>query len=161
AVLDGQDTTTITVAAIQGTVRDSDYAALYFPDVKVTDQTLAPVNVGDPIERWKTTAGATLSLPPSGHMAGIYARVDETRGVHKAPANEIVRGALDLDYLVTLEEQKGLNPDGINVIRGFDGNLKVWGARTLGGKENGEFVYVSTRRLMNFMRESIDEGTQF
>jgi phage tail sheath protein FI len=154
AVIDGQRTTTITVPAIQGAVRDSNYAALYFPWVKVVDQTI------DPVTR-KPVAGAQLFVPPSAHLAGIYSRVDETRGVHKAPANEIVRGALDLEYLVTHNEQKGLNPDGVNVIRGFDGNLKVWGARTLGGDDNGEFKYINVRRLFNFLRESIDEGTQF
>lgn len=160
AILDGQVTTTITPAAIQGSVRDSNYAALYFPQIQIVDQTLVPIS-GQDIETWRPASGARLFLPPSAHMAGIYARVDETRGVHKAPANEIVRGALDLEYLVTLNEQKGLNPDGINVIRGFDGNLKVWGARTLGGDDNGEFKYINVRRLFNFMRESIDEGTQF
>jgi Bacteriophage tail sheath protein len=160
AIIDGQVTTTIDVPSIQGTVRDSNYAALYFPQIQITDQTLV-VEAGQPIEEWKTAAGARLFLPPSAHMAGIYARVDETRGVHKAPANEIVRGALALEYLVTHNEQEGLNPDGVNVIRGFDGNLKVWGARTLGGDDNGEFKYINVRRLMNFMRESIDEGTQF
>ena len=160
AIIDGQVTTTITQSAIQGTVRDSDYAALYFPQIQVTDQTLVPIT-GQDIETWRPVAGARIFLPPSAHMAGIYARVDETRGVHKAPANEIVRGALDLQYLVTLNEQKGLNPDGINVIRGFNGNLKVWGARTLGGDGNGEFKYINVRRLFNFLRESIDEGTQF
>jgi hypothetical protein len=160
AVLDGQITTTIDVASIQGATRDSDYAALYFPQLEVVDQTLVPVT-GEDIEKWKPAPGARLLVPPSGHIAGIYSRVDQTRGVHKAPANEIVRGALNLEYLVTKNEQDGLNPDGVNVIRGFDGNLKVWGARTLGGDDNGEFKYISTRRLMNFLRESIDEGTQF
>jgi phage tail sheath protein FI len=161
AILDGQDTTTIDVASIQGATRDSDYAALYFPRIEVTDQTLVAAANTDPIEKWKPAPGARIFLPASGHIAGVYARVDETRGVHKAPANEIVRGALNLKYLVTQNEQKGLNPDGVNVIRGFDGNLKIWGARTLGGDDNGEFKYISTRRLMNFLRESIDEGTQF
>ena len=160
AVLDGQVTTTITVPAIQGATRDSDYAALYFPQVEVTDQTLVAV-AGQDVEKLKPAPGARTMVPPSGHMAGIYSRVDQTRGVHKAPANEVVRGALNLEYLVTKNEQDGLNPDGVNVIRGFDGNLKVWGARTLGGDDNGEFKYISTRRLMNFLRESIDEGTQF
>ena len=145
AVLDGQITTTITVAAIQGTVSDSDYAAMYFPRIQVYD----PIT------------DALIYVHPSGHMAGLYARVDAERGVHKAPANETVRGALGLEYLVSRNEQAGLNPDGINVIRGFDGNIKVWGARTLGGDGNGEFKYVNVRRLMNFLRESIDEGTQF
>jgi phage tail sheath protein FI len=145
AILDGQVTTTITVAAIQGTVGDSDYAAMYFPRIQVYD----PIT------------NALIYVHPSGHMAGLYARVDTERGVHKAPANETVRGALGLEYLVSRNEQAGLNPDGINVIRGFDGNLKVWGARTLGGDGNGEFKYINVRRLMNFLRESIDEGTQF
>jgi len=160
AILDGQVTTTIDVASIQGATADNDYAALYFPQIQITDQTLVAQG-GVPIEEWRTAAGARIFQPPSGHMAGIYARVDETRGVHKAPANEVVRGALALEYLVTHNEQEGLNPDGVNVIRGFDGNLKVWGARTLGGDDNGEFKYINVRRLMNFMKESIDEGTQF
>ena len=160
AILDGQVTTTIDVPSIQGTTPDSNYAALYFPQIQIADQTLVAQG-GVDIEEWKTAAGARIFLPPSGHMAGIYARVDETRGVHKAPANETVRGALALEYLVTHNEQEGLNPDGVNVIRGFDGNLKVWGARTLGGDDNGEFKYINVRRLMNFMKESIDEGTQF
>lgn len=145
AIIDGQQTTTITPGAIQGTVKDSNYVALYFPRIQVFD----PMTSGP------------IFVPPSGHMAGIYARVDQERGVHKAPANEIVRGALGLEYLVTKNEQDGLNPDGINVIRGFDGNIRVWGARTLGGDDNGEFKYINVRRLMNFLRESIDEGTQF
>jgi Phage tail sheath protein FI len=160
AVLDGQVTTTIDVPSIQGTVGDNNYAAMYFPQIQVADQTLVP-EPPKPIEEWKTAAGARIFLPPSAHMAGIYARVDETRGVHKAPANEGVRGALALEYLVTNNEQGELNRNGINVIRGFDGNIKVWGARTLGGDGNGEFKYINVRRLMNFIRESLDEGTQF
>jgi len=144
-ILDGQQTKTIDVTSIQGTVRDSSYAALYFPWLQVFD----PVT------------NAPIFIPPSGHMAGIYARVDQERGVHKAPANEIVRGALGVEYQVSKNEQDGLNPDGVNVIRAFDGNIRVWGARTLGGKDNKEFMYVNVRRLMNFLRESIDEGTQF
>jgi hypothetical protein len=153
AIIDGQRTQTIDVAHIQGAVGDSNYAALYFPWVEVTKQTIDTAT-GKPV-------GGRLFVPPSGHLAGIYGRVDETRGVHKAPANEVVRGALTLEYLVSREEQKGLNPDGINVIRGFDGRLVVWGARTLGGDANGEFKYINVRRLMNFLRESIDQGTQF
>lgn len=148
AILDGQQETTtptISVAAIQGAVGDSNYAALYFPRIQVFD----PVTKGN------------IYVQPSSHMAGIYARVDQERGVHKAPANEIVRGALGLEYLVSKNEHDLLNPDGINVIRAFNGNIKVWGARTLGGDDNGEFKYVNVRRLMNFLRESIDEGTQF
>jgi uncharacterized protein len=145
AIIDGQQTTTITPTAIKGPVDDSDYAAIYFPWIQVAD----PVSDG------------RIFVPPSGHMAGVYARVDQTRGVHKAPANEGIRGALALEYQTSKNEQDGLNPAGINVIREFNGNIKVWGARTMGGDANGEFKYINVRRLMNFLKESIDEGTQF
>ncbi len=144
AIIDGQDTTTIDAQTIQGTVGDSDYAALYFPCIQVYD----------PVTK------SNIFVPPSGHMAGIYARVDQERGVHKAPANEVVRGALGLEYPVSKNEQDLLNPGGINCIRNLNGNIRVWGARTL-GKNNGEYTYVNVRRLMNFLRESIDEGTKF
>jgi Bacteriophage tail sheath protein len=146
AILDGQpDPANLDVASIQGTTQDNDYAALYFPWIKVFD----------PVTQ------AVISQPPSGHLAGIYARVDAQRGVHKAPANEFVVGAVDLDRKLTRAHQTTLNPDGINVIRSFEGNIKVYGARTLGGNANGEMRYISTRRFMNFLKESIDEGTQF
>ncbi len=145
AIIDGQRATTVTKADIQGTLRDSDYAAMYFPWIQVYD----PVSNGP------------VYMPPSGYMAGIYARVDQERGVHKAPANEFVMGALDVEYPVSKNEQAGVNLDGINIIRDFQGNIKVWGARTLGGKANGEFIYINVRRLMIFLRESIEQGTQF
>lgn len=156
AILDGQVTTTIDVDEIQGSVGDSDYAALYFPRIEVVNQTIDPATNKLPAGQEKQ-----VFLPPSGHVAGVYARVDQSRGVFKAPANEQVRGALGLEYLVTRDEQKGLNPEGINVIRGFDGDIKIYGARTLGGDDNGEFKYINVRRVMNFLRESIDEGMQF
>ena len=145
AILDGQRTTTLTPAAIQGAVRDSDYAALYFPWISVYD----PVT------------NANDTVPSSGHMAGIYARVDAQRGVHKAPANEVIRGAVGVESRLSKADQDGLNPDGINVIRAFNGNITVWGARTLGGDGNGEWKYINVRRLFLFLRESIDEGTQW
>jgi phage tail sheath protein FI len=145
AILDGQRATAFTPAAIQGTVRDSDYAALYFPWIEVYDP------VTDENEY----------VPLSGHMAGIYARVDTERGVHKAPANEVIRGAVGLESRLSKADQDGLNPDGINVIRAFNGNITVWGARTLGGDDNGEWKYINVRRLFLFLRESIDEGTQW
>lgn len=138
---------------------NSDYAGLYFPWIQVVDRTLAPAPAE--IEARRPVPGAQLLAPPSAFIAGIYARVDATRGVHKAPANEVVRGALGLEYETTRGEQEGLNPAGVNVIRGFNGNIKVWGARTLGGEANGEFRYINVRRLLLFLRESIDEGTQF
>lgn len=147
ALLDGQQTRDIRVDTIKGPVRNSPkgYAALYFPRIQVSD----PVD------------GGRIFVPPSGHMAGIYARVDAERGVHKAPANVVVRGALGLEYLVSRNEQEGLNPDGINVIRSFNGDIRVWGARTLGGDDNGEMKYINVRRLMSFLRDSIEQGTRF
>lgn len=146
AILDGRQTTTLTKAAIQGGTRDSSYGAIYYPWIDVGE---------------KDAEGAPGYVPPSGHIAGVYARVDNERGVHKAPANEVIRGALGVETLVSKQGQAGLNPDDINVIRRFDGNITIWGAHTLAGRENAEWRYISTRRLFNFLRESIDEGTQW
>ncbi|MHC1754024.1 MAG: phage tail sheath family protein [Methanosarcina sp.] len=145
AILDGNQATNFTLDAIKGNTRKSEYAALYFPWI----------NVFDPASK------INISQPPSGHLAGVYARVDAERGVYKAPANEIIRGAADLDSKLSPNDQKGLNPKGINVIRAFDGNFNIWGARTLGGDDNGDFKYISTRRYFNFLSKSIEQGTQF
>lgn len=127
------------------------YGAIYFPWVQVFN----------PL--W--TAGGTepklVDQPPSGHVAGIWARVDAVRGVHKAPANEGVLGIVDLERPIGKAKQISLNPPGINVIRPFGGAPMVYGARTLGGDRNGEYRYLNVRRFMNFLKESIDEGTQF
>lgn len=123
----------------------SDYAAFYFPWIQVFD----PVS------------GGAIYTPPSGHVAGIYARVDTERGVHKAPANEAVLGALDLKYRISKAQQDGLNPQGVNCIRNLNGNINVWGARTVGGDANADLKYINVRRTLLFLRESIDEGTQF
>jgi phage tail sheath protein FI len=125
--------------------QNNSYAALYFPWLEVFDP----------------ATGKNIFVPPSGHVAGIYARVDTQRGVHKAPANEVVSGTLGLQYNLSKAQQEGLNPQGINCIRNFNGTIYVWGARTLGGDANGTEKYVSTRRLLNFLRESIEEGTHF
>lgn len=145
AILDGKQTTTFTVEAIQGDTTDSNYAAMYFPWIEVYD----PVS------------SSNTFMPPSGHMAGIYARVDAQRGVHKAPANERIRGTVGVESRLSRALQGGLNPDGINVIRAFDSNITVWGARTLGGDPNTEWKYINVRRLFLFLRKSIDEGTQW
>lgn len=125
------------------------YGAFYFPWLEVADP-LQP-------------AGTRIAVPPSGHMAGIYARSDAQRGVHKAPANEVVLGALDVHYPVSKILQGTLNPRGVNCIRNFNGTVKVYGARTLASDEQGdpEWAYVNVRRLFNYLRESIDEGTQW
>lgn len=123
--------------------RDSKYGAYYFPWIEVYDP-----NEGN------------VFIPPSGHMAGIYARTDNERGVHKAPANEIVRGALGLKYNITKGEQDLLNPKGINCIRSFPNRgIRVWGARTI--SSDPEWRYLNVRRLFNMVEESIENGTQW
>jgi phage tail sheath protein FI len=93
-------------------------------------------------------------------MAGVWARNDNTRGVHKAPANEVVRGATGLAYSVTKGEQDTLNPNGVNCIRAFPGmGIRVWGARTL--SSNPSWRYINVRRLFNFVEKSIERGTQW
>jgi hypothetical protein len=131
---------------------NSDYAAVYVPWIQVFDPA---TSIQDP------TGPGLVYVPPSGHVAGIYARVDTERGVHKAPANEVVRGALGLRYGISRPVQDGLNPQGVNAIRDLNGNIRVWGARTLGGDRNAEWKYINVRRLFLFLRESIDEGTQW
>jgi phage tail sheath protein FI len=123
---------------------DSKYAALYWPWIKVFD----------PLK------GQGMLIPPSGHMAGIWARNDDTRGVHKAPANEVVRGAISLELQITKGEHDQLNPSGINCIRAFPGRgVRVWGARTI--SSDPEWRYLNVRRLFNYVEESILEGTQW
>lgn len=131
---------------------NSDYAAFYFPWLEVFDPATK-------IQNPKGTG--SIFVPPSGHMAGVYARVDTSRGVHKAPANEVPMGALGLKYNISKAQQDGLNPQGVNCIRDMNGNIRVWGARTIGGDKNGEWKYINVRRLFLFLRESIDEGTQW
>ena len=131
---------------------NSDFAATYVPWLRVFDpaaKLTAPDSEG------------IVAVPPSGHVAGIYARVDALRGVHKAPANEVVRGALGLRYAISRAQQEGLNPRGVNAIRELTGNPRVWGARTIGGDANTDLRYVNVRRLLLFLRESIDEGMQW
>jgi uncharacterized protein len=102
-----------------------------------------------------------VNVAPSGHIAGIWARSDATRGVHKAPANEAVAGALNVTYRVTQEEQAELNPSGVNVIRFFPREgIRVWGARTLAPAAS-EWRYVNVRRLFNMIEESIALSTNW
>jgi uncharacterized protein len=123
---------------------DSKYAALYYPWIYVTD----PLN------------GTSKSIPPCGHVAGVYARVDVERGVHKAPANEVIRGAIGLKYIVSSEIQSTLNPKGINCIRAFPGRgIRIWGARTI--SSDPSWKYVNVRRLFIFLEKSIETATQW
>jgi hypothetical protein len=125
---------------------DGGYGALYVPSIVVQD----PL---DPRVR--------VVVAPSGHIAGIYARTDSTRGVHKAPANEIIRGALAPTYAITHEEQGQLNQNGVNAIRSFDREgIRVWGARTL-APAGSEWRYVNVRRLFAMMEKSIERATRW
>jgi phage tail sheath protein FI len=126
---------------------DSAYAALYYPWVKVDN----PIGVNGDRE---------VMIPPSGHIAGVWARTDETRGVWKAPANDTMRGVLDIERNVTQNEQSLLNPIGINCIRPFGTRgIRVWGARTL--SSDTDWQYINVRRLFNMVEASILEGTQW
>ena len=147
AILDSpQSPASINKAGIQQDgVTDSSYAAIYFPWIQVFDP----------------AKSAIVSVPPSGHLVGIYARVDATRGVFKAPANELVRGALGVERVVTKALQACLDPEGINAIRKLDSTIKVWCARTLAANQDNEWKYINVRRLFLFLRESIDQGTQW
>jgi hypothetical protein len=101
-----------------------------------------------------------MLVPPSGHVAGVWCRTDASRGVHKAPANEVILGTNGLGVQVTGEEQGSLNKSGINCIRSFPGRgIRIWGARTL--SSDPEWRYLSVRRLFNYVAESINEGTQW
>ncbi|MFF3069671.1 phage tail sheath family protein [Kitasatospora sp. NPDC057904] len=123
---------------------DSKHAALYYPWLKVADP----------------SDGRLRFVPPSGAMAGVWARNDESRGVHKAPANEVVRGAVDLAVNLTKGEHDLLNPIGVNCIRAFPGRgIRVWGARTL--SSDPSWRYLNVRRLFNYLEESILIGTQW
>ena len=124
---------------------DTSYAALYYPWIEVMDP----------------ATNRPLLIPPSGHIAGIWARSDNTRGVHKAPANEAVRGAIGLGYKVSKGDQDVLNPDQVNCIRFFTGGgIKVWGARTL-SSSNPSWKYINVRRFFNMVEKSIEKSTQW
>jgi len=125
---------------------DGGYAALYYPWIVISN----PVAEG------------RLTIPPSGHVAGLYARTDNNRGVHKAPANDTLRGVLALERTLNDGEQGPLNEIGVNVIRSFAGSgIRVWGARTIAPKDITQWRYVNVRRLLLFIEESIQEGTRF
>lgn len=127
------------------------YGALYYPWLLAAD----PVGAG---------RNPTRLLPPSGFVAGLYARIDTTRGVWKAPAGTeaTIIGALGLEYSVTDAEQDILNPPGVNCLRRFAAaGLVIWGARTLGTQSDPEWRYIPIRRYAIYLRESIYRGTQW
>ena len=123
---------------------DSKYAAFYYPWITIIDP----------------ATNINKLIPPGGHIAGVYARSDSERGVHKAPANEVLRGAVDLQINLTKGEQDVLNPRGVNCIRSFVGRgIRIWGARTC--STDTLWKYVNVRRLFIFLEKSIERGTQW
>ncbi len=144
AVLDSPDDQTVGgVRAFRGQV-DSTHGALYYPWVRVVD----PVTEDEMI------------LPPSGFVAGIYARNDVEKGVHKAPANEVVRMAVGFEFLLNKAQQDVLNPEGVNCFRFFEGRgYRLWGARTI--SSDPEWKYVNLRRYFAYLERSLEKGTQW
>lgn len=123
---------------------DSKFATLYWPWITVLDPSV----------------GYNVAFPPSGHMAGVWSRNDDTRGVFKAPANEVIQGAVGLELNATRGETDLLNPMGVNAIKSFPGRgIRVWGARTL--SSDAEWRYINVRRYFNYLEESILQGTSW
>lgn len=122
---------------------DSSYAAMYYPWIEIPDLSDSPQT--------------SKFVPPSGHMVGIYNRTDGERGVHKAPANDVVLGAINLEINLSKAEQETLNPIGVNCVRAFPGRgIRVWGARTL--SSDGSWRYINVRRLFIMVGASLDAG---
>ncbi|MGL4648225.1 MAG: phage tail sheath family protein [Caldilineaceae bacterium] len=123
---------------------DSSYATMYYPWIEVMD----------------AATNQMVMMPPSGHVAGVWARTDNTRGVHKAPANEVVMGCTKLGYNVTKGEQDTLNPIGVNCIRFFPGmGYRIWGARTL--SSDAAWRYIPVRRLFNMVEQTLRISTMW
>jgi phage tail sheath protein FI len=144
AVLDAGENLSISEVRDQRAKIDSTYAALYYPWVRILD----PVT------------NTEINVPPSGHVAGIYARNDVNRAVYKAPANEVVNLAIGFEKLINRAQQEVLNPEGINCFRFFEGRgFRLWGARTV--SSDPEWKYVNLRRYFAYLEHSIDKGTQW
>ena len=128
----------------RGSIGDSSYGAFYYPWIFAAEP----------------GTGTRTLTPPGGHVLGMYARTDNERGVFKAPANEVVRGALGVEFNITDPIQDVLNPQGVNVIRSFPARgVRVWGSRTLG--TGNEWKYVNIRRLIIYLEHSIEAGMQW
>jgi phage tail sheath protein FI len=124
------------------------FAALYHPWLKIPD----PAELGGPTRR----------VPPGGHVAGIYARIDNQFGVQRPPANAALEFVTEVVDDVNSLQQENLNPYGVNVIRSFAGRgIRVWGARSLAGAGDADWRYIHTRRLMSMIEESVDHSMQW
>jgi phage tail sheath protein FI len=128
----------------------SSYGAVYFPWLRMIDSTGA--------------SPQPILTPPSGYVAGMYARIDSSRGVFKAPAGTEahIGGAVGLASMITDTQQDFLNPVGVNVIRSFPASgIVIWGARTLATLSNPEYRYIPVRRTAIFLEQSIYNGIQY
>ncbi len=124
------------------------FGALYYPWVEVADPLAAE--------------GPRRQVPPSGHVAGLYARIDNRFGVERPPANAPLEFAADLVEEIDDRGQEGLNPFGVNALRSFPGRgIRVWGARSLAGKDDADWRFIHVRRVMSMIEESVDEATQW
>lgn len=142
AILDTPPRQTLSDALNFRNQRSSNYAALYYPWVTIV------------------TSTGRLNLPPSGFIAGIYARNDINRSVSKAPANEVINSAISFEQLLNQAQQEVLNPAGVNCLRFFPGRgYLVWGARTI--SDDSDWKYVNVRRYFAYLEHSIDRGTQW
>jgi uncharacterized protein len=144
AVIDSGDNQSISQVRAMRAQLDSTYGALYYPWIRVLD----------PLTQQE------IFMPPSGFVAGIYARNDISRAVYKAPANEVVNLALGFERFLNKSQQEVLNPEGINCFRFFEGRgMRLWGARTI--SSDPEWKYVNMRRYFAYVERSIDKGTQW
>ena len=144
AVLESGDDLSISEVRNMRAKLDSSYAALYYPWIRILD----PVT------------NTEINVPPGGFVCGIYARNDVNRAVFKAPANEVVNGAIGFEKLINKAQQEVLNPEGINCFRFFEGRgFRLWGARTI--SSDPEWKYVNLRRYFAYLEHSIDKGTQW
>ena len=164
AILDGP---IVSAGDMDIAASDKGYGAVYVPWLRVTKPSWytgkQDVTVGGPLRRKLIRAEKNeLFVPPSGHVAGVYARVDTDRGVHKAPANEVVMGITGLTQNINRIEQGQYNDRGINVIRTFkDRGTRIWGARTLATKSDPSWKYINVRRLFIMIEQSIMLGSQW
>lgn len=151
AVVDGPQNSSLNEIRDFRAQFDSKYAAIYYPWI----------NIFDPNERFSQgTPPRQIALPPSGFISGIYARNDIERGVHKAPANEVIRGLTKFELNINKPRNEVINPEGINALRYFEGRgFRVWGARTM--SSDPEWKYVNVRRLFIFIENSIDRSSQW
>jgi hypothetical protein len=148
AIIDPPDRLTVRAAVGWRSSLTSRFGASYYPWLKVSD----PLGV----------EGKTRRVPPSGHVAGIYARIDQLYGVQRPPANAALEMVVDLVDEISAQQQEVLNPAGVNALRAFAGRgIRVWGARSLAGKNEGNWTFIHVRRLMSMIEKSVEVSTQW